>query len=1122
MRTLVAILALFSCSLLSAQVKPRINSAVKESQVTTLRFNTHPLARAEFDVGASQADQPLQRMLLVLKASAEQEHALTGLLDQLQDKSSISYHQWMTPDQFGQQFGAADSDIQAVTTWLTTHGFQVAQVSKGKTVIEFSGTAGQVQSAFHTSIHKYVVNGEEHWANSSDPQIPTALAPVVSGVATLHNFFKKPLLHMSPEPMTITRAPFAVTDTSFSATDHALSPGDYATIYNIKPLYQAAINGTGSSIAVVARTEIDFNDVYEFQSIFGINNPVQVVFNGPSPGRLGEGEEGEAVLDTTWSSSLATGAAVTVVISAGTDTTDGVDLSELYIIDHNLADVMTESFGSCEAFYTQADADLTSNLARQAAAQGITYMVSTGDNGASGCDNPNAAAATHPISVNILASTPYTVAVGGTMFNEHGQDATYWGPPPMSVDPTAKSYIPENAWNESCSTAQCGASKANLWTGSGGVSQFFAKPSWQAGVAGIPADGKRDIPDVSLTAAGHDPYLVCFEGSCADNQIYGFSGTSAAAPSFAGIMALVDQKMGGRQGQANYILYRLAAKETFSQCNGSKTTGAPAAACVFNDVTVGNIAVPGQSGYGTASGKYQTTVGYDLATGLGSVNANNLATQWSSVSFNATTTALTLSPTTVVHGNPVTVNVAVAHTGGTGSPTGTAVLQGSGATTEIDQLSVSAGAATGSTSLLPGGTYDVIAHYSGDGTFGSSDSAATSVTVTPEASATTLSLITVSSDNHIVPFTGGPFGSFVYPRADVSGHSGHGIPTGAVDFLDAGNIVLSLPLNSEGNTAPPNGSEDIPPGVHTYTANYSGDASFNPSVSPNVNFTITLAATSTALTVDKTSVGHNSAVTLTAKIVTNSLASSGPQGAVTFFAGSANIGTGWPLVDRDPKTGWVFSTAVFGTTTLPPGDSQITAAFTGDTNYSTSTSSGVKVSVLPEFAVATDKLTVTAARGKIAVVALSITGEPGYNGTVAFTSANCTGLPLETTCSFSPASVTGSGSTTVTITTTAPKTATLLPAGRTTFYALWIASSGLLAGLFLLPGASKRRRHTLLATVVLAFLVGGTSCGGGGEPSGGGGGGHTDPGTPVGNYTIDVTAKAGVLTHDATFALTVQ
>jgi subtilase family serine protease len=1108
---------------LAQTVKPRITSAVKESQLTTLQFNTHPLARAEFDVGPAQPDMPLQRMLLVLKRSPEQEHALVGMLDQLQDKSSPNFHQWMTPDQFGRQFGAADSDIAAVTAWLTGHGFQVAQVSQGRSVIEFSGTAAQVQSAFHTSIHKYVISGEEHWANSSDPQIPTALTPVVSGVATLHNFFKKPLLHMAPTPIPVTRAPLAIPESTFASGIHALSPGDYATIYGLKPLYQAGVNGTGSSIAVVARTEIETVDVLTFQSFFGISNPIQVVLDGPDPGNLGESEEGEAVLDTTWTSSLATGATITMVISAGTDTTDGVDLSELYIIDHNLADVMTESFGSCEDAHTQSDADFTSNLAKQAAAQGITYMVSTGDNGASGCDNPDSAAAQFPISVNILASTPYTIAVGGTMFNEHGQDATYWGAPSPNFGADVKSYIPENAWNESCSAAQCGASKANLWTGSGGVSQFFAKPSWQAGVAGIPADGKRDVPDVSLTAAGHDPYLVCFEGSCSQDEMYGFSGTSASAPSFAAFMALIDQKEGGRQGQANYILYRLAAAETFSLCNGSKTTSLPGSLCVFNDITVGNNAVPGQAGYGTTTGKYQTTAGYDLATGLGSVNLNNLATQWNTVTFNATTTALTLTPTTVAHGNPVSVNVAVAHTGGTGTPTGTAVLQGSGATIEIDQLNVSAGVAAGTTSLLPGGTYDVIAHYSGDGTFGSSDSAATTVTVTPEDSVTALTLLTISPDNHIVPFTAGPFGSFVYPRADVNGHSGHGVPTGTVDFFDATNEITTLPLNSEGNTAPPNGTVDIAPGTHTYTAHYGGDPSFNPSVSPVVSFTISQAATSTSLTADKTDIGNNSTVNLTAKIVTDSLASTGPSGNVAFLVGGNNIGNALPsIVDRDPKTGKVSTTAVLQTSTLPVGDDQITASFTGDTDYVASTSNPVTVSVLPEFSLATDKAKVTALPGQSPSLTMTITGETGYSGTVAFTTASCAGLPAESTCSFNPASVTGSGSTTITITTTAPKTSALSPSGHTLFYAMWMTGSGLLGGIFLLPGVSKRRRNTLLAMVLVALLAGGTSCGGGGEPGSGSGGQHNDLGTPLGNYTIDVTAKSGVRVHDTSFSLLVN
>ncbi len=251
-----------------------------------------------------------------------------------------------------------------------------------------------------------------------------------------------------------------------------------------------------------------------------------------------------------------------------------------------------------------------------------------------------------------------------------------------------KSYIPENVWNQSCTSAQCN-SNANILAGGGGASVIFSKSSWQSGVTGIPNDGVRDLPDVSLSAAGHDPYLLCYEGSCQTGFVATVFGTSASAPSFAGIMALVNQKTGSRQGQATYVLYRLAAAEKLAQCNGSKTTAPPAVTCIFNDVTVGNNAVPGEAGFGSAGAKYQSTVGYDLATGLGSVNVASLVNQWSSVVFTATTTTLTLSPTSFTHGADVNVSVAVAPANGAGVPTGdvslvtnlTAPLQGATAFT---------------------------------------------------------------------------------------------------------------------------------------------------------------------------------------------------------------------------------------------------------------------------------------------------------------------------------------------------------------------------------------------------------------------------------------------------------
>ena len=510
-------------------------------------------------------------------------------------------------------------------------------MANGKNVIEFSGSASQVQGAFHTAIHKYVVNGEPYWANSSNPQIPVALTAAVAGVATLHNFGKKAQILSSGQQF---EAAVGAHPEFTSDGTYALAPGDYATIYNINPLYQAGINGSGTTIAVVGRTTINVSDITSFRSNFGLvaNNP-QIVVNGPNPGNLGGSEEAEAVLDTTWAGAVAPNAVVKLVVSQTTNSTDGVDLSEEYIIDNNLADVMTESFGDCEADgYSQGDATFYSSLAQQAAAEGITYTVAAGDSGAEGCDSPTETSASGGISVNILAATPYTVAVGGTEFNENGQYSSYWAASNNSTSQSsALSYIPEDVWNEACTVAQCGSGNAGLWSSGGGASVFFAKPSWQVGVAGIPNDGARDVPDVSLTAAGHDAYLLCLDGSCTPNrrgniELQGYSGTSAATPSFAGIMALVVQKTGARQGQADNVLYTLAATESLASCNASNTAGLPAAGCIFHDVTVGNNAVPGEPGYGTGSGLYQAHVGYDQATGLGSVNATNLVNGWTGLS----------------------------------------------------------------------------------------------------------------------------------------------------------------------------------------------------------------------------------------------------------------------------------------------------------------------------------------------------------------------------------------------------------------------------------------------------------------------------------------------------------
>jgi hypothetical protein len=1045
---------------------PLITQPVDEAQLTILKGNTHHLARPAFDLGTAPATLPMLRMLLVLKRNPEQESALHKLLDEQQDKKSPNYHKWLKPVEFGHRFGPTDSDMQTIVAWLQAHGFEVGS-TKGRTVLEFSGSASQVQEAFHTSIHKYIVNGEQHWANASDPSIPTALTPAVAGILTLHNFLKKPHIHMSKEPVSAKRTGGKNPQLTFSDGTHGLGPFDYATIYN-SPAFNGVISGSGVIIGIIGRSNL-FNsgeDINDFRTYaFGFNGGfLTTVLNGPDPGDLGGGEEAEATLDSTWAGAVAPGANVAFVVSASTNTTDGVDLSEVYITENDLADVMTESFGTCEAGVTSTDAAGISALAEQAAAQGITYFVSTGDSGAEGCDDPNLeTVATGPISVNVLASTAFNVAVGGTVFNEHGQTNTYWTSTNNQNNASARSYIPEDVWNESCLASSCGSNDANIWSGSGGASVYVVpKPSWQSGPTGIPNDGARDLPDVSLTAASHDPYLICLEGSCFPNSqgqffIYFVWGTSASAPSFAGIMALIDQQMLSttgtlRQGAANYVLYRLAASEnaTLSQCNASNTSVLPANTCIFNDVTSGNNAVPGESNYGLPNADYQAGVGYDLATGLGSVNITNLVNQWNTITFNPTTTTLLLNGSTnavsVSHGTPVNVSISVAPDSGSVIPTGDVSLIAtevsaarigvplfSGAGQQV--VTLSGGSLAAVTTWLPGSPiYFVTAHYAGDATFAPSDSSppGIGVTITPEPSTTTLSGPFTQDQNgqYVVPFSTLPFGNPVLLTATVEGSSGQGVPTGTVNFTSGAGTVptfFSSALNSQGTgslignpnlLSGPRAPFDA--GQYGISAAYSGDNSFNPSSSPTpLTFTITPG----------------------------------------FFAG------------------------------FFPAQSFV----------------------------------VISAPGQGANTSMQVTSSTGFKGTISFACSQ--GLPSEAVCTFTPPTIAANGTFTTTnvsilVSTKAP-VATTQPLQQPYLVAQWIVGSALILS-FVMIGAPKNRRSSWISLwFVLALIVSVPACGGSS-------GSHTppppppDPGTPTGSYNVTVTATSGSTVATTGFFLTVQ
>ncbi len=1009
----LAILLLVMGGLTSAQtsnVQRRITQPIDETALVVLKGNTHPLARQEFDRGAAPGSLPMNRMLLVLRHTPEQEAAIKDLLAGQQNESSPNFHQWLTPQQYGQMFGASEADIQTLTTWLESHGFQVARVANGRHVIEFSGTAAQVQSAFHTSIHHFQVNGKDHWANASDPQIPAALASVVVGVKSLHNFTPRPTSHFvgafRRDVSTGHTTKLSGPDFTFPAgctgpnCEFGIGPTDFATIYNVLPLWKAGIDGTGESIAIVQDSNIDIQDARDFRNLFGLpaNDP-EIILDGPDPGL--NGDEVEAIIDVSWSGAVAKGAKIKLVVSANTNTTAGPDLSALYIVDNNIAPIMSESFGECELFLGTAENQFLNALWQQAAAEGVTAFVSAGDGSSAGCENFNTATeATTGLAVNGLASTPYNVAVGGTDFvGQLFSPTTFFN---LTNDPktqaSALSYIPELPWNDNCTNplfadfgftadpiANCNnpALKADLDVvgGSGGVSSCtvsdgqnlsscsggYDKPSWQTGV-GVPKDGKRDLPDVSLFAGNNFLgafYIFCEadllpSGSCDLNPPYmdflGAGGTSFASPNFAGIMALVNQKTQSRQGNANFVFYKLAAEENLANCN-SDGSPLPASNCIFNDVTAGTNTVPCVAGspncttggesvpIGILTG-YNSGVGYDFTSGLGSVNAANLVNNWKSITFTPTTTNLKLHPNVIFHGQGVNINIDVDSNGGT--PTGQVALETNHKNPAGDFTLASNGTVSTSTHLLPGGLSTVIARYGGDPTFAHSDSNPETVFVLPEPSTTTISFFATDLANfNTTPFSGGPYGTPVSVRADVAGNSGFGFATGKVDITDNNNTLAGNPfaLNSQGNTLTPNPITTFPVGSHTFRASYLGDLSFLPSTAHHMTFVITKAPTKTTLKASPTVTVKKALVNIIATLATQSFGNQ-PTGTITFFVGKTALGSAVPIqAATDPNTGLVSATASISTSNLPVGSDSITAVYTGDPNYQGSTSPAVTVTI---------------------------------------------------------------------------------------------------------------------------------------------------------------------------------
>lgn len=669
---------------------PATRSSPGSSQLVPLPGHVHGLAQPRFDLGEAPGSMHMGGLELVLAKTAAQKQALEQLLAAQQDPKSPQYHHWLTPSEYGTRFGASDATVAALSQWLEANGFKVDALPANRSQLRFHGTKAQVEAAFHTQIHLFEVGGAKHFANVTDPEVPAALAPLIASIRGLHDFYPKSGVRTRRATPAMPGAQPQITYDG--GKQNWIGPGDFAVIYNLLPLYNAGGNGSGVTIAIAGQSDIDLATASAFRAGFGLSTPLfssLPVPNGQDPGQTNDSNETEAYLDVEIAGGLAQGASILLVRDK-----DALVAAQ-YVIDQNLAAILNISFSACESNLGSQNSAISS-LFQEAASQGITVTVSAGDSGVAACatDFTQGELSTSGFAVSGIASTPYDLAVGGTEFDPaQPQDWATSNAPGTLVN--ALAHIPEMVWNDSCAnplwakalgfastSAFCNTATLNgqpnpfleVAGGGGGLSSCirvsnnacaggYPQPNWQAGVAGIQSFGTRAIPDVSMIASN---WVVCSydDTPCdpATQNLDFVEGTSAAAPSVAAIIAILDQGMStpaspdGRQGLINGLLYNLAAAEYGSPRSPSNTAAACSAslgrsigaACVFYNVLAGSNAMPCQvsaydatgtmpastcaasSGQGNgimeinSSPRYLAGDGFNPATGLGSINAGNL------------------------------------------------------------------------------------------------------------------------------------------------------------------------------------------------------------------------------------------------------------------------------------------------------------------------------------------------------------------------------------------------------------------------------------------------------------------------------------------------------------------
>jgi len=956
-----------------------ITQAIDRGRMVTIEGAVHREAVTAQDLGARDPSARLEHIQLVLQRPQERQAAFDAEVIALHQFGGSSYHQWLTPEVIGAEFGPSASDIAALTGYLRSEGFSIDYVGKSGMFVDFSGTIGQVQQSFHTEIHNLrLATGEVRYGAVSKAQLPEALAPLVAGFVPIGN--------ITPHPMVVPARPQAPKARSTARPNDTEGGGsydvgaqDFYTIYNEMPLISAGtVTGSGITIALLEQTDINTNDVTVFRTMMGVNpaTPALTVAHGvvgnscSDPGTTSD--EIEAVLDTEWAGATAPGA--TLLFMSCTS----VYLSAEWVIDYNLATVMSLSYGNTEV--GNGDSTLFSHLWEQATAQGQTVVVSAGDAGSANTADQNQPYASNGLAVNAFASSPYDVAAGGTDFQDsYNQDegdssfgvAHYWNATNGANYSSALSYVAETTWNGTCASSllnsyrEAGSSDPNALCddssfgtkylptngAGGGVSIVQPRPTWQNGtvyglnVPPISTYTNRLLPDISLFAS----YLVWghaldFYQSDTSSSLQQAGGTSFVAPQLAGIFALIAQNSGERLGQPNFVLYNMAGAEygttsytAGSTCNGGVTSNVgttstpPAGTCIFYDIQTGNnsqACSKGSTNCYTETGSYgilstSTTAaqvaypaaqGYDLATGIGSVNIANLVNNWQFAAAGGITYTPSVSVSSnhasSMYGSPRAITYTVTVSGSGSFPTGSVTFSGSPTISTIgnDALIQSTGCKSGGTCTesttqgyttpanLAAGTYTITGVYLSTNENYASGSGTTTLTVTTRTPAVTVSALTIGQGLASVTISA----TVTYPGSGAA-------PTGGLTFqVDSGTVVTatctgsSSPLNCSYSGYP---TSTLLLGSHTITAVSLADINYASATGSNTLTVVTPTNPSITFTLPNhhtmdmpftVSASSNSSGAITYSVVNgpatisgNSVTLTGAAGTVTLLASQA-------------------------------------------------------------------------------------------------------------------------------------------------------------------------------------------------------------------------------------------